>query len=139
MITFKEILGKTPISEVDIAYQHNIEELVKRINVIRAAWGKPMLVTSGFRSMHDHKRIYSELNAKRRSQNLPELKIPMSSKHLYGEAVDISDPDGSLHDWCKANESLLEEVGLWCEEKDSQARVHFQIEPPNSGKRFFYP
>lgn len=139
MITFKEILGKTPISEVDIAYQHNIEELVKRLNIIRTKRGLPMIVTSGFRSMFDHKRIYSELNAKRRSQNLPELKIPMSSEHLRGNAADISDPDGSLHAWCKANESILEEVGLWCEEKDSQARVHFQTKPPKSGKRFFYP
>lgn len=138
-ISMNELLKGTPISEVPIEHQHNLEELKKRINIIREKWGKPMTVTSGYRSMFDHKRIYSEINAKRRKLKQPELTIPMGSKHLSGSAVDISDPDGSLHAWCKANIPLLEEVELWCEEKDNEARVHFQIFPPKSGKRFFYP
>lgn len=89
--------------------------------------------------MQDHLRIYSTLNAKRKKQGLAELKVPMASKHLFGQAADISDPDGSLHEWCGKNEALLVSVGLWCEEKDDQARVHFQIVPPKSGKRFFKP
>lgn len=139
MITLKELLGGQSIADVEIAIQHNLEELRARLNLVRIAWAKPMIVTSGLRSMHDHKRIYSQINAKRRADGLPELKIPMGSKHLYGQAADILDKDGSLHAWCVANEDLLSKFGLWCEEKDDQARVHFQTVPPASGKRFFKP
>jgi uncharacterized protein YcbK (DUF882 family) len=107
--------------------------LLMKINKIRTAWGKPMTVTSGFRSKADHLRIYKEMGIT--DQNL----IPMNSKHLSFEAVDISDPDGKLMEWCKANEHILEDAGLWCEEKDDKKRVHFQIVPPRSGKRFFKP
>ena len=136
MISYKELLGSHAVSELSIAHQHNLEELLKRINIIRAAWGKPMTVTSGYRSMQDHIRIYSTLASKRGVQ-FDASKVPMSSAHLKSSAVDISDPDGSLYDWCRANEPLLESTELWCEEKDDQARVHFQIYPPRSGSRFF--
>lgn len=114
----------------------NIHILLERINLIRTAWGKPMTVTSGFRSLEDHKRIYMDLAKKRGTEN---IRIPMGSAHLKGCACDISDPDGKLYEWCQKNISKLEEAKLWCEEKDDQARVHFQIYPPASGKRFFKP
>ena len=140
MISMTELLGsKNNINDVPILHQHNLEDLLIKINRIRTEWGQPMIVTSGYRSMQDHLRIYSEINAKRVKAGLEEKKIPIGSKHLLGLAVDISDPDGSLHDWCVANEALLEEVGLWCEVKDEQNRVHFQTEPPRSGNRFFKP
>jgi hypothetical protein len=63
----------------------------------------------------------------------------MKSRHLFGQACDVSDPDGKLMDWCIANEKVLEKVGLWCEVRDDKKRVHFQIVPPQSGKRFFNP
>ena len=97
-----------------------------------------MIVTSGYRSMQEHKRIYSEIAAKK-GIDFFKMKIPLGSKHLSGQAVDISDPDGSLHKFCKNHEWMLEDVGLWCEEKDGEKRVHFQTIAPNSGKRFFYP
>jgi len=97
-----------------------------------------MLVTSGYRTMQDHLRVYSQIAAKRGVDFDPK-KVPMGSQHLSGGAVDISDPDGKLHEWCKENIKLLEEAELWCEEKDDQKRVHFQINPPRSGKRFFKP
>jgi len=111
----------------------NMPILLERINKVRAAWAKPMTVTSGLRSMADHLRIYKEMGITDQS------KIPMASNHLKGAAVDISDPDGKLFDWVKANTKLMEEIGLWMEEKDSHKRVHFQILPPKSGKRFFNP
>lgn len=91
-----------------------------------------MIVTSGLRSIEDHKRIYRE-------KGISEDKIPMGSRHLHGQACDISDPDGKLYDWCKANEVFLAEIELWMEIKDSEPRVHFQIVPPKSGNRFFIP
>ena len=86
--------------------------------------------------MEDHKRIYMELTRKRGATN---VRVPLGSAHLKGSAVDISDPDGSLYDWCKAHEALLVSAQLWCEEKDDQKRVHFQTYAPPSGKRFFKP
>lgn len=138
MITFKELLGNNLISDVAINIQHNLEELLTKMNKIRTAYNKPMQITSGLRSKNDHIRIYSELAAKR-GVDFDIKKVPMGSAHLTGCACDILDKDGSLMEWCKNNEKLLEEVGLWCEEKDDQPRVHFQIYPPKSGKRFFKP
>jgi hypothetical protein len=67
-----------------------------------------------------------------------KAKIPMKSLHLRGAAVDIADPSGKLMLWCKSNVDILEQVGLWCEE-GTKGWVHFQSQPPRSGKRFFLP
>lgn len=134
MITMKELIKDTPISDISLDIQHNLEELLVRINKIRTAYGKPMTVTSGFRSMYDHKRIYAAKGI------FDEKKIPMKSKHLFGKAVDISDPKKELQKWCLANIKLLEEIGLWLEDFSATPNwVHFQIEPPKSGKRMFMP
>ncbi len=133
MISFKELLSGHSLADVPIEHQHNLEELLTRINKVRTARNIPMIPTSGYRSMQDHLRIYSQMGITDRS------KIPMNSRHLTGQAVDISDPDGKLYEWCEKNETLLAEIGLWMEVKDKYKRVHFQTEPPRSGKRFFNP
>lgn len=138
MITLKEILKNIDFNALPKTHQDNLMTLLERINKIRLAYGKPMFVTSGYRSMADHLRIYQEL-ATKRGEIFIEAKVPMKSKHLNGAAVDIADKDGKLFEWTKANETLLEQIGLWCEEKDDQARVHYQIFEPKSGKRFFKP
>lgn len=130
MISLQELNPKN--FKVTPEIQDNLNKLLVAINIVRKEWGKPMIVTSGLRDLEDHKRIYRE-------QGVPEDKVPMGSKHLIGAAVDISDPDGKLFDWCKANQNILEQAGLWCEEKDNHPRVHFQIFPPKSGHRFFFP
>lgn len=130
----KELIKDTPISDISLEIQHNLEEVLLRINKIRTAYNKPMTVTSGYRTMQDHIRIY---NAK----GIMDLKkIPMQSRHLYGKAVDISDPNKDLQKWCLANIKMLEDVGLWLEDFSATPNwVHFQIEPPKSGKRMFKP
>lgn len=138
MISFKELMHGHIITDLSIAQQHSLEDLQKKINVIRDAWGKPMTITSGFRSELEHIRIYSELAFKRKIP-FDRSKVPMGSAHLKGCAVDISDLDGSLYDWCVKNTKLLEDTGLWCEIKDDQRRVHFQTYSPKSGNRFFTP
>jgi len=132
--TIKEMNPKgVPLTSIQ---ESNMRTLIERMCIVRSAWGKPMKVTSGFRSIDDHKRIYREIAQKR---GLETIRVPMGSRHLEGAACDISDPDGTLMDWCLANESILVEIGLWCEERDATPRVHFQIFPPKSGKRFFKP
>ncbi len=138
LITQKEILRDVQVDAMPEDHQANLKELLAKINKIRYAWGKPMRVTSGYRSRADQIRIYKELAAQRK-QTFDEAKVPMGSAHLKAAAVDISDPDGSLHAWTMANEALMEEIGVWMEVKDDQARVHFQIYAPKSGNRWFKP
>ncbi len=136
MISREELLKGASIPNEFMA---NFEELYTKINKIRSAYGKPMFVNSCFRSKDDQIRVYKQL-AKSRGIPFDETKIPWGSAHLKAAAVDIADDSNfSLHKWCVKNEKLLAEIGLWCEVQDDQRRVHFQIFPPKSGKRFFNP
>lgn len=103
--------------------EENLNELIVRISAIREAYGKPMKVNSGLRSEADQQRI---------NPSAPK------SKHLTGNAVDIADASGELYDFCKANEQLLADNKLWCEERQG-GWLHFQSLPPKSGKRWFLP
>lgn len=140
-ISMKELLGSTAnISDVPIAHQHNLEDLKEKLNKVRETYAKPMPINSGYRSEQDHKRIYSEINARRRKQGLKELTVPMGSRHLCGQAADVADPKQELQKWCLENLKLLEEIGLWMEDfSATKTWVHFQSIQPKSGKRFFLP
>ena len=133
MVTLKEYLKGKDWDSIPTEHQENITELLRIINLIREKWAKPMLVTSGYRSREDQIRIYANL-FRQRGQDFDEKKIPWGSQHLIGAAVDISDPDGALHDWCKKEESWLKSLPVFIEEKDDQRRVHFQIKPFKSFK-----
>lgn len=133
MITAKEL--NPSAAPVTPEQAENLVVLLQRINIVRSRRGLPMTVTSGFRSLADHKRIYMDI-AKRKG--LKSVHIPMGSAHLKGAAADIADADGSLMQWCKANVAVLEEAQLWCED-GTVGWVHFQTYPPKSGKRFFLP
>ena len=139
MISFKELMGSHTISEIPIGHQQNGQELLKRINIIRDAYGLAMKVTSCYRSKEEHIQIYEKLNKDREAKGLPPRTIPWASRHLEMAAVDIADPDGKLMKWCRDNVDILEKAQVWCEDDDSVPRVHFQIFPPKSGKRFFLP
>lgn len=138
MVTLKELLKGADFNVLPKEHRDNLMDLLEKINKVRQAWGKPMFVTSGYRTMNDHIRIYKEL-AKKRNLQYDESKVPMGSLHLKGAAVDISDPDGKLFEWVLLNVKLMEQLGLFMEEKDDQKRVHFQLFAPKSGKRFFKP
>lgn len=141
LITEKEILRNTKKEDLPKEHQDNLAILLERINKVRYAYNKAMVVTSGYRPREDHIRVYKEL-ADKRNVEFDETKIPWGSNHLKCAAVDIGDnKDRDLFQWVQDNESLMEEIGLWMEEKDDQARVHFQIFPYGSWKpgksRFF--
>ncbi len=126
MISLDELLQKKFVfKDLPKETQDNLMILLERINKIRAAYGKPMTITSCLRTPADQQRI--------------NPKAPKSN-HLIGAAVDISDPKGELDEWCVKNEKLLQTVGLWLEHKDDTPTwTHFQIYPPKSGNRFFHP
>jgi uncharacterized protein YcbK (DUF882 family) len=121
--------NKYDLDDQNDEIKENLEELLEKINKIRDLYGKPMTVTSGLRSMADHKRIYAAKGI------TDESKIPMKSKHLYGQAVDISDPNKELQNWCKQNESELKDIGVWLEDFAATKNwCHFQIVPYGSWK-----
>jgi hypothetical protein len=134
MISLEELLDGADFKELPDNIQFNLETLLNRINIIRQSWGRPMTVTSGLRTLKHHLEIYAAKGITDKS------KIPMKSKHLVGAAVDISDPKKLLQTWCLQNVDKLETAKLWCESFSGTPNwVHFQIFPPNSGKRFFNP
>ncbi len=136
MISMTELLSNqvSDISLLDAPTQSNLNILLQKINVIRTAWAKPMTVTSGLRTMKHHLEIYAAKGI------TDPHKIPMKSRHLFGQAVDISDPNQALQAWCKQNIHLLETTGLWMEDfSKTRTWCHFQIVPPASGSRFFMP
>lgn len=136
MITLDE-LNPTKVDDPEVTA--NVLILLKKMNRIREAYGRPMRVTSGVRSMQDHLRIY-EQKAKREGKKFDKSKVPMQSKHLYGQAVDIADPKSELKEWINLNLALCESLGLYFEHFDyTPGWVHFQIVQPKSGRRFFLP
>ncbi len=135
MITVKELLSnQCEFEDLSEGLQPNLMELHLRINKIRTAYGNPMIVTSGYRSMKHHLDIYAK-------KGITDLrKIPLKSNHLYCRACDISDPKQELQKWVLDNVKLLEETGLWCESFTfTKNWCHFQSYPPLSGRRFFMP
>lgn len=135
MITMKELLNnKYKFEDQPKETQDNLMDLLEKINKIRTLYGQIMVVTSGLRTPEDQVRIYEEKGITDHS------KIPMKSRHITGQAVDISDPHQKLQQWCLANIKKLEEIGLWCESFDATPNwTHFQCSPPASGSRFFKP
>lgn len=128
MITLKELLKnreKVYPNDYTEEVQKNIADLLIKINIIRQAWGNPMIVTSGWRP--------KEIN-----EHTPGAA--KNSKHILGLAVDIADKDGSLYRWLLNNVNILERAELWVETKTCcPTWVHFQSTPPLSGRRFFDP
>lgn len=97
------------------------------MNEVRAAYGLPMRVTSGFRTAEDQARV--------------DPAHPQSM-HTKGCAVDIYDPnpDKRLWEWCIEHMTLMVELGLYLEDKLYTPRhVHFQSVAPASGSRIFKP
>lgn len=134
MIDLKELLGSTIWSNQSVTVQSNLMDLLERVNKLRAAYGKPMHVTSGLRTRADQIRIYAAKGITDQS------KIPFGSQHLKGTACDFADSDGALKAFVKANVPLLESIGLWCEALESTPTwLHVQTVPPKSGARFFKP
>jgi uncharacterized protein YcbK (DUF882 family) len=129
MIELREIL------KISKEHWDNLAKLQKAVTKLREAYGKPLTVSSGYRTLQDHLRIYAE-------KGITDQKlIPMKSKHLSGLAVDLTAADiKHFQKWIKDNISLAEELGLYFEDFSvTTTWVHCQITPPASGSRFFKP
>lgn len=123
MLTKKELnnhnLPVTP--EID----SNMDILLARVNKIQVLCGIRFVATSGLRDLARQMQINPKAT---------------NSKHLYGQAVDIFDPDKKIQAWVLKHVETLEEIGLWCEAFQATPNwIHFQSQPPRSGHRFFAP
>lgn len=134
MISMKEILKDKKLEDQSPEVQANLLILLEKVNKVRQAYGKPMTITSGYRTKEDQIRVYAQ-------KGITDLsKIPMGSKHISGQAVDISDPKGEFKAWIMENISLFEELGIYMEAFEyTKNWVHMQIIAPKSGSRFFKP
>lgn len=123
----------------------NFEQLYLVMNEIRSFYGKPMIVTSGVRSWNSHVDIYVrngaiEFDEHGKIKVRRGRKFPTQSAHLDGAACDISDPQGLLAGWCKANLDFLEQLGVYIEDPSvTKGWLHFQVWMPGSGNRIFMP
>jgi hypothetical protein len=130
MITMSEILmGRVKFEDLEPEIQANLIELLGKINKLRTAVGRPLKVNDGLR---------------RKGIDLPKNGAKKST-HYSGLAVDIDDDESAwLWIWVKNNLELMKEIGLYMEHpgythhKDG-TWMHFQIRPPNSGKRIYVP
>lgn len=144
MITLKELIKDTDFNKLSSDIQNNLDDLLPKLNKIRLAYNKPMMCSSGFRTMEHHIEIYKKI-AERNKKIFDISKVPMQSKHLFGQAADFADNKKELQEWVLKNQPFVEDVGLWCEDfnytKLPNSWVHFQAVPYKSwvkGKSIFF-
>lgn len=102
----------------------NLAKLLDKVNVIRARYGKPMYVSSGYRPGTYNKAAGGAPN----------------SSHKTCEAVDFRDKDRELTKWLLQNSKILEELDLYMEHPlHTPSWVHLQTRPTKSGSRIFKP
>lgn len=125
MITRDEILmGRDKNAPLTEDMEGNLTMLLDALNRFRASYGKPMIVTSGYRPP----AINAAVGGARKSN------------HMLCLAADFRDTDGSLDAYCMKNIDLLEACGLWIEDpKSTPGWCHMQAVPPRSGARVFKP
>lgn len=99
----------------------NLNRLFATLKIIEEKYGKSLTITSGYRSIKKHLEIYAKKGI------TDQTKIPMKSKHLFGLAADIYDPNGLFNIWCKKNEKWLESIGVFLENRQGPWQ-HIQIE-----------
>lgn len=125
LVTRDEILSgqeqKHPLSST---MEGNLLRLLAALNKLRLTYGKPMIVSSGYRPPEHNKKVGGAPN----------------SCHLTCEAADFRDKDGELKKWCMDNLQVLADCGLYMEDPLSTPTwCHLQIRMPVSGRRVFKP
>jgi len=115
MITRQEILmGRDKEFPLTQELEDNLAILLEKVNIIRSIWGKPLIVTSGYRP--------AQYN-----QNANGAK---KSAHMSCQAADFKDIDREFSKWCLNNLPLLKQNGLYLESpKYTPSWTHLQIRP----------
>ena len=125
LISAQEILmGRDAQFPLDDACKKNLAKLLTAVNRFRAFYGKPLVVSSGYRPGGFNKAAGG---AKK-------------SNHMVCLAVDFRDTDGAIDAYCMQHLDILEQCGLYLESPDhTPGWCHLQVVAPKSGKRVFLP
>lgn len=116
---------KFKFEDLSAELQKNVTVMVIRLNWLGKFYSKPVKATSFLRSLEAQKKINPKA---------------LNSCHLYGRAVDISDPKGEFKLWIMDNLDKIIEAGFWVEDFNSTPTwVHLQDCIVASGNRFFKP
>lgn len=115
MVTLNEyLMNRDSQYPLTVTQWHNVTDLLIRLNHVRAAYGKPMYVSSGYRpGLHNARAGGAKKSA-----------------HLECQAVDIADTQGEFKEWCLNNFDLIKSLGLYMEHPDhTPGWVHLQTRP----------
>jgi hypothetical protein len=125
MITRQEILmGRDKQAPLTPEMEKNLELLLERVNILRAKYGRPMVVSSGYRPPVLNKQAGGATG----------------SAHMTCEAVDFRDVSRELTNWIMQNQHLLEEIDIYIENPiHTPTWLHVQTRPTKSGRRIFNP
>lgn len=125
MISRDEVLmGRDAQYPLTPELEANLTDLLERLNKVRAAYGKPMSVSSGYRPGTFNTAAGGAKN----------------SSHLTCQACDFHDSDGALDKWCVENVDFLTHVGLFLEDPTSTLGwTHLSNKAPASGHTIFKP
>jgi hypothetical protein len=110
------------VGEFSSEIEKNSQITVDRANLLLTKF--KMAGDTEYRKVHDGWRPAS-LNAITTTAN------PVS-QHMFGKAIDITDPNNTLYQWI--GDCVLEECKLWLEALRGPW-VHVQIVPPNGWKK----
>lgn len=88
----------------------NLAVLLTRLNKLRDAWGKPMVITSGYRPQWLNEKVGGAKN----------------SCHLVCKAADIADPKGELYKWLTVERLALYDLYM---EEGTSGWIHLDIKP----------
>lgn len=108
MITKEELLMGRNVSHKDEytdEISNNLDQLLIALNMFRKAYGKPMVVSSGWRPQAINKSVGGA----------------NKSAHTLGMACDFKDADGAIDAFAMEcdKKGLLKEWGLWLESSES--------------------
>lgn len=119
MITRDEVL-KGQLCPIEL--EANLERLLAQLNEFRVTYGRPLYVTSGYRTLEHNSSIGGRTK----------------SAHLTCEACDFSDPHKELAKWILENLSILESCDLYMEDPEhTPTWVHLQTR--KASRRVFLP
>lgn len=130
MLKIADILQAQDYEKLPADHKANLKALHDALFDLETAYGKPLKVSSGYRTVEHNKAIGGAPH----------------SNHLIGKACDFSDPDGAVDKWCSRNQDLLTKLGLWQEHPDAtKGWCHLDtssrpaLNRPSCGKRQFRP
>lgn len=125
MISREEVLmGRDKDYPLTPELEKNLTKLLEALNKFRKIYGKPLIVSSGYRPGEYNKKAGGAKN----------------SAHLTCEAVDFHDSDDKIKEFVVKNPKILEDCSLFMEDPSKTDNwIHLQIRIVTSGKRIFKP